>query len=133
MSESVSFETFQRVVTERDRLAEQGVRERELIQQITTQRDDAVRLLSQERAAQERATEAVRSMQGSDAILRAQVAGLEKLRDGYAKELAIAMALVRDMLPGVHSLLGECDRDDPCFAMYDQQLARARALLDGAA
>lgn len=39
MSELLSFETLQRVVTERDRLADQVVRDRELLQQMTAERD----------------------------------------------------------------------------------------------
>lgn len=35
----VKWETFQAVVTERDRLAEQGVRDRELLVMVTVERD----------------------------------------------------------------------------------------------
>jgi hypothetical protein len=101
---------------------------------VTTQRDDAWRLLSQERAAQERATEAARGLRMTDELLRGQVATLEELRDGYAEQLAAARALVREAVPfveGYNRELEDChSANTPVLAW----LARARALLgDGAA
>ena len=99
---------------------------------VTTQRDDAWRLLSQERAAQERATEAARGLRMTDELLRGQVAGLEELRDGYAKERVNALALVRDALSKVWDYRHWC-RDDELDWIGDW-CERARALLgDGAA
>jgi len=100
---------------------------------VTTQRDDAWRLLSQERAAQERATEAARGLRMTDELLRGQVATLEELRDGYAEQLAAARALVRDTLYWIDDKVNfwpkQLDGDD-----LDALKDRARALLgDGAA
>ena len=79
-----------------------------------------------------RLSEAVRMMRGTDALLRAQVAGLEVLRDAYAKERGTALALVREAVPWMGGALEMANPGD--LARLEDWLARARALLgDGAA